>query len=221
MQRAVIIIFGWVFTASAIQAEDLKSIYDRALNNDPQIRESDAIRLATREARPQAWAALLPQITGSASKTESETAANGKFPQEIETSSGSGKFAVINFNSTSVSKPKIERWSLDLRQSVFSLQNWVGLQRASKQVAQAETDYHLAEQNLIQRVATSYFDVLAAKDTVDAQSSAFAAISRQLEQSEKRFEVGLIAITDVQEAKAARDSSAAAVIAAKRTLATK
>ncbi|MSR00650.1 MAG: type I secretion protein TolC [Gammaproteobacteria bacterium] len=221
MKRAVIVMLGWLCTASAIKAEDLKSIYDRALNNDPQIRESDATRLATREARPQAWAALLPQITGSASKTESETAATGKFPQEIETSSGSGKFAVINFNSTSVSKPKIERWSLDLRQSVFSLQNWVGLQRASKQVAQAETDYHLAEQNLIQRVATSYFDVLAAKDTVDAQSSAFAAISRQLEQSAKRFEVGLIAITDVQEAKAARDSSAAAVIAAKRTLATK
>ena len=52
------------------------------------------------------------------------------------------------------------------------------------------------------------------------RSSAFQAISRQLEQAEKRFEVGLIAITDVQEAKAARDSSAAAVIVAKRTLAT-
>ena len=61
---------------------------------------------------------------------------------------------------------------------------------------------------------------ISAKDNVDSQSSAFAAISRQLEQAEKRFEVGLIAITDVQEAKAARDSSAAAVIVAKRTLAT-
>jgi outer membrane protein len=73
---------------------------------------------------------------------------------------------------------------------------------------------------LITRVADAYFNVLAAKDNVDSQSSAFQAISRQLEQAEKRFEVGLIAITDVQEAKAARDSSAAAVIVAKRTLAT-
>ena len=60
---------------------------------------------------------------------------------------------------------------------------------------------------------------LAAQDTVEAQSSALEAISRQLEQADKRFEVGLIAITDVQEARAARDSAAAAVIAAKRALA--
>jgi outer membrane protein len=61
--------------------------------------------------------------------------------------------------------------------------------------------------------------VLAAQDNVDAQESAFESIARQLEQAEKRFEVGLIAITDVQEAKAARDSAAASLIAAKRQLA--
>jgi outer membrane protein len=72
---------------------------------------------------------------------------------------------------------------------------------------------------LILRVSEAYFNVLAAQDQVSAQNSALEAITRQLEQSEKRFEVGLIAITDVQEAKAARDSAAAAVIASKRQLA--
>jgi outer membrane protein len=95
----------------------------------------------------------------------------------------------------------------------------VALKRANRQVAQAEADFQSAEQQLILRVAESYFNVLAAQDTVEAQSSALEAISRQLEQADKRFEVGLIAITDVQEAKAARDSAAAAVIAAKRQLA--
>jgi outer membrane protein len=65
-----------------------------------------------------------------------------------------------------------------------------------------------------------YFDVLAAQDTVDAADAALEAFSRQLQQANKRFEVGLIAITDVQEAKAAHDQAAAAVIAAKRSLAT-
>jgi outer membrane protein len=87
-------------------------------------------------------------------------------------------------------------------------------------VAQAEADFQAAEQQLILRVAEAYFNVLAAQDTVAAQTSALEAISRQLEQAEKRFEVGLIAITDVQEARAARDSAAASVIAAKRQLAT-
>jgi outer membrane protein len=70
------------------------------------------------------------------------------------------------------------------------------------------------------RVSTRYFDVLAAQDNVLAQQASLDAISRQLEQAEKRFEVGLIAITDVQEARAARDTAAADLIASKRQLAT-
>jgi len=62
--------------------------------------------------------------------------------------------------------------------------------------------------------------VLAAEDTLSAAEATLQAFSRQLEQAEKRFEVGLIAITDVQESKAAFDSATAGVIAAKRALAT-
>ena len=74
-----------------------------------------------------------------------------------------------------------------------------------------------AQQDLALRVATRYFDVLAAQDNVQAQQASLDAISRQLEQADKRFEVGLIAITDVQEARAARDTAAADLIAAKRS----
>jgi len=70
------------------------------------------------------------------------------------------------------------------------------------------------------RVAERYFAVLAERDNLEAQTAALDATDRQLEQAEKRFDVGLIAITDVQEAKAARDTGSAAVIATKRSLAT-
>jgi outer membrane protein len=206
-----------LLTAASAQAEDLKSVYERALANDPQIREADALRRAAREARPQAWAAILPQISGSASKTRADTTSSGQFPQEQRLPTG--QTVVLNFLSSSTSEPETDRWSLDLRQSLISWDNWVAIKRASRQVAQAEADFQAADQQLIVRVAEAYFNVLAAQDTVDAQSSALEAISRQLEQAEKRFEVGLIAVTDVQEAKAARDSAAAAVIAAKRQLA--
>ncbi len=68
-------------------------------------------------------------------------------------------------------------------------------------------------------MAQRYFDVLAAQDDLDAQRGNLESVSRQLEQAEKRYQVGLIAITDVQEARAAHDSGAAAVIASKRQLA--
>jgi outer membrane protein len=69
------------------------------------------------------------------------------------------------------------------------------------------------------RVAQRYFDVLAAQDYLEAQQVALTSIQRQLDQAESRFQIGLIAITDVEEARAAHDSGAAAVIAAKRSLA--
>src|SRR4051812_49754929 len=58
---------GLTLFAGALQAADLLSVYERALQNDPQIREADANRLASRESKPQALAALLPQLgaTGS------------------------------------------------------------------------------------------------------------------------------------------------------------
>jgi outer membrane protein len=219
MKRALVLSLGMLITLSSAQAEDLKAVYERALANDPQIREADALRLAARESKPQALAALLPQVSGSASRSKADSSTTGQFPQEIEQPTGSGNRVVVNFISSSDSKPETDRWSLDLRQSLFSWTDWMSLKRADRQVAQAEADYAVAQQSLILRVSEAYFNVLAAQDQVDAQNSALEAISRQLEQAEKRFEVGLIAITDVQEAKAARDNAAAAVIASKRQLA--
>jgi outer membrane protein len=111
-------------------------------------------------------------------------------------------------------------WDVTLRQNIFRWQNWATLRRANAQTAQAEADYSAAQQDLILRTSEAYFNVLAAQDTLEAAVAAHVGIGRQLEQSDKRFEVGLIAVTDVQEAKAAFDSATAALIQAKRNLAT-
>ena len=70
------------------------------------------------------------------------------------------------------------------------------------------------------RVAQRYFDVLAAEDRLTSINADRRAIARRLEQARQRFEVGLIAITDVQESQAAYDKSVADEIGAKRSLAT-
>ena len=70
------------------------------------------------------------------------------------------------------------------------------------------------------RVVTRYFDVLAAEDRLTSINADRRAIARQLEQARQRFEVGLIAITDVQESQAAYDQAVASEIQAKRELAT-
>jgi len=199
-------------------AADLIDVYQRALQNDPQIREADANRLASRESKPQAIASLLPQLS-----------ANGSYTRQKQDFS---RTTLINSEPSDPLSPLVPRalvtdanvnariYEIDLRQTIFRWDQWSLLKRADAQVAQAEADYQAAQQNLIQRTAQRYFDVLAAQDTVDASEATLEAFSRQLEQADKRFEVGLIAITDVQEARAAHDQAAAAVIAAKRSLAT-
>ena len=218
MKRAIgVALLLWLAATSA-GAADLLSVYQDALANDPTIRQADAIRKATREAKPQAWGSLLPQINGTASYTKGRTESFQSTP--LQDPITGNPIAGALGSSTTVLHPKDTRWNIELRQNVFSWTFWATLRAADNTVAQAEADYRTAQQNLLQRVAARYFAVLSAQDALEAQQVALEAFNRQLDQSNKRFEVGLIAITDVQETKAARDQGTAGVIQAKRALAT-
>ena len=210
MNRASGLALVWLAFAGAASAKDLVGVFEDALRNDPVIRQADANRLAAREARPQAWSALLPQLNATAGVSRDH---NAGFQDQIFAPPVVQRFQIATDTTT-------KQWALNLRQNVFSWANWMSLRAAGGEVAQAEATYQAAEQQLILRVAQAYFTVLSAEDSLDANQASLEAIARQLDQANKRFEVGLIAITDVQEAKAARDTAAAAVIAAKRTLAT-
>lgn len=198
-----------------VHADDLMAIYERALRSDPSIREAEANRLATLESKPQAISALLPQLSAGGSYGYAESDGTNIIPT-INQSTGDTVDAANLFDQNSTTL----RWNIDLRQSVFNWDRWVTLKTADKQVAQAEAEYRAAEQDLMVRVATAYFDVLAAQDTLASEQAAKEAIARQLEQANKRFEVGLIAITDVQEAQSGYDQATATEILAKRNLAT-
>jgi len=207
-----------VLAARGPDTLDLMQVYQLALQNDPQIREADATRLATREAKPQAWAALLPQVNATAGYTKSDNANSQVTLVQRDSSNPSSPLDARMITREQDTTTK--QYNVELRQTLFRWDQWVALKRADSRVAQAEADFGAASQDLMQRTAQRYFDVLAAKDTVDAADASLQAFARQLEQADKRFEVGLIAITDVQEARAARDQAAAAVIAAKRSLST-
>lgn len=200
--------------AAPVHGADLLSVYDQALVNDPQIREAEATRRAVHESKPQALGALLPQVNGTASRSRNWS--NGDSFSQF---SFSGSPTPVTSDTSGSSINNNDQWGLSIRQSVFSWANWVNLRMASHEVAQSESDYLSALQSLAQRVAQQYFTVLQAQDTVEANEAARDAVALQLQQAERRFEVGLIAITDVQETRAERDNAAAAVIAAKRTLA--
>src|SRR5882757_428696 len=216
MKRLLTLLALCVSAASA-PAADLLAVYQRALQNDPQLREAEAIRLAALETKPQALAALLPQIAGSGLVTREHDTGQSTITQPLTSPPGPVLLQTYPFDGRIATTT--HKYGVDLKQNLFRWENWVALKRADAQVAQAEADYQAAQQDLMARVAQRYFDVLAAQDDLEAQQVALTSIQRQLDQAESRFQIGLIAITDVEEARAAHDSGAAAVIAAKRTLA--
>jgi outer membrane protein len=203
--------------ANQVPAADLLAVYQRALQNDPQLREAEATRLAALEAKPQALSALLPQLSGSGVVTRERDTGSSNTTESVSAPGTPTQLESFPFDGRV--DTTTHRYGVDLKQNIFRWENWVALQRADAQVAQAEADYQAAQQDLIERVAQRYFDVLGAQDDLEAQQVALTSIQRQLDQAESRFQIGLIAVTDVEEARAAHDSGAAAVIAAKRTLA--
>jgi outer membrane protein len=233
MKRLLLALSLGLCAASAVAA-DLLAVYQRALQNDPQLREAEANRLAALEAKPQALSALLPQLTGNGTISRERDSGSQNLTEVVTlptcaagANPGSGTCVPAGTpNNLFESFPfsgdiatTTHKYTLDLRQSLFRWENWVALRRADSQVAQAEADYQAAKQDLMERVAQRYFDVLGAQDDVDAQEVALMSVTRQLEQAEARFQIGLIAVTDVEEARASHDTTAAAVIANKRTLA--
>lgn len=189
------------FACSNAVAVDLFEIYQMAESGDPVYRQAVAAYEAALEAKPQARALLLPTLSLNAN-----TATNN---QDISTATGSSP-GDISFNS--------HGYSLDISQPVFHYDRYLSLQQADLQIQQARAEVDASLQDLIIRVAERYFDALAAIDNLDFVRAEKTSLGRQLEQAKQRFEVGLIAITDVQEAQAGYDQSVANEILAENLI---
>ena len=200
-----------VVAGPAFSQASLLDVYQRALMNDPVVREAEATYLATAETKPQRRAALLPGLTAQANVGNQFSDSVGGFDLGGGVSSGDDR---------NISDSDSDGWSLGLRQTLFNWSTFQQFKQGDKIVAQAETVYEAAKQDLLIRVAERYFNVLAAQDNLASAVAAREAIARQLEQAERRFEVGLIAITDVQQSQAGYDDSVAAEIEAQRQLST-
>lgn len=187
-----------------VQAEDLLQIYDLAVRSDPALREAEQNFYATREVKPQAKALLLPNfgISGSAEynnlESRGSTQTQGSFTRND------------SFDRTNLSAV--------VSQSVYDRGDWMRLSQSDDTIAQAEAQYQNAQIDLMVRTTDAYFGVLEASDLVRVGKALVAADERQLEQSKQRFEVGLVAITDVNDNQAAFDRSRANLITSENDL---
>ena len=186
----------WMPTSWAL---DLVQAYDLAKENDPTIASATAQYQAMSEKSPQALSYLLPNVSLSAAANRSYT----------DVSSPAGSYD--RYHSQ-------KNWSLSLSQPLINIQSWVNYDQSKLIELQAETQLFDAKQNLILRVAQSYFDVVLAEQTLDLTRQQKAAISEQLAAAKARFEVGASTIPDAKEAQASFDNIVAQEIRAEADL---
>lgn len=175
--------------AGHVSAANLNEIYQLSLNNDAELAAAKAKRDSGNYNVDLARAALLPQVTLGADQASTE----------VESDAGDSNFDTFSYNAT-------------ITQTLFNLNSWYNYQAASAGGNASELEYMLSEQQLILRSAEAYFNVLRAKENLETAQAEEKAVKRQLEQTQQRFEVGLIAITEVHEAEASYDLSYANLI---------
>ncbi len=198
--------------ASLAHADDLIQIYGEARASDPQLAGAEATNLATSENVDQARSALLPQIGASLSYSQSHGSIGGA--QFVPLADGTETLINITRSSENYNRTL----SGDLNQSILDLSKWTALKSARATAKSGDATYEAAQQDLLIRVAGSYFNVLTAEDALRFAQANEQALNRQMEQAQQRFDVGLSAITDVNDAKAQHDTAVANVITAQNTL---
>ncbi|KAF0284973.1 type I secretion protein TolC [Spiribacter sp. SSL99] len=170
----------FVAVPNLANAESLTSIYEQARTSDPQFQQAIADRNAREELLPQAQAGLKLDVALSSTY------------DAIDNRETDDQFQQLTYG-------------VSLTQPLYRYSQSQAVDRADAQVSQARAEFDFARQELILRVAERYFAVLDAREALDAAEANLDAIRRQLDQAEQRFEVGVIARTDVEEARARAD----------------
>ena len=182
-------------------ANSLQDIYKLALQNDAQLKADKASYDAGKESDNIALANLLPQINADYNYNDGKSDITNNFTNQL-------------YKNTN----KTKGWEASLTQPLFDMSAWYTYKQGQKVSAQAEAQFGADQQSLIVRVAQAYFNVLRSVDKLEASLAEEDALTHQLDQTKQRFDVGLIAITEVHEAQAAFDSATAATLEARGSL---
>jgi outer membrane protein len=186
-----------------VVAADLTQAFLLARESDPRFRGARFDFEAATFAEPQARAALLP--TASLELIEQRTRQNILDSRNPVFASGSSSFPT-------------EGRTLNVTLPIYRLSAWRGYWQSKVKVQQAAATFSAAEQDLIVRVSTAYFGVLAARDVLEFAEAELKAIAQQLELIQQRFKSGLVAIVELHDTRARHATKEAEVVAARNDL---
>jgi outer membrane protein len=198
---------AFAVAAAPTLALDLMGAYAKAQVHDPTFAAAHAEVLAGREKAVQGRSLLLPQVqlTASATHLKDRSSSNSLPPQlqDVVRPNGSGTLHEV---------------AIEAKQPLWAARSRAEKQQLEQQTALAEVKYRDAQQELIQRVAQTYFNVLLAEENLRVARAEKAAVTQQRDRAQARFEVGRGRITELQESQARLDGVLTRELHAESTL---
>lgn len=191
LRRAIITGFALFLSSPAIFAEDLLSVYQQAVQTDPQLAEARANLQAAEQDKPLARSAYLPHLGLGASVG-------------FNTGSFSG-FAGLDISKAYLSNS----YSVSLTQAVFNGPALSAIKQAGSQIQAAAMGLAYTEQDLALRVAKAYFAVLEAEAQEAIAKKQTNLLDSIYKQTEAQLQIGTGDIISVREARARLDSAKA------------
>ncbi len=189
------LVFMLTALASSVNAANLVDVANAAWSYDGTWRAARMNWNADQELLVQGRAALFPSVNASYGVYDND--------REIKD---------LNFDESYDS----EMTTVTLAQPLFRVDAWYGYKEAKSSTDIAHANFEQARQDFVLRVAQGYFGVLRAWDNWVSAKAEEKAIGRQLEQTQERFDVGLVPATDVEEAQATYDLTQVNLIVARQ-----
>lgn len=194
MKKIIPLLIG-LFLSQSASAENLLQVYQQARTTNPELKSAYAEKEKAYAAISGSRASLLPQLGLNASYNLTH-----------------------GYRDADDSNSKNGNLGLSLSQTLFNYSSWKTLDITKKQASVQDIAYEAQEQTLILNTAVAYFNVLNALDTLSYIDAQKKAIYRQYDQTNQKYKVGLVAITDVQNAKADYDQTVADQVVALNNL---
>jgi outer membrane protein len=214
MLRCSIGLIAMVLAAKLAAANDLIALYELALTRDASLTAAGFQRDAAIEARPQALAQWLPQVSAGASATRERAG----FDLGPSTGSRAADCALNAAAGMQHCYGTVHSLGISLSQTLWSFEAFSQLKEANFQAAAAEAGFRSAQQNLLLRVAQAYFAILSAADQLAANRGERDAFATMLNQAKTREQTGVGPRSDVEQAQAFYDATEQSVIDAQNTL---
>jgi outer membrane protein len=186
------------FAARGAAANDLLQLYHLAQSHDATLQAALAQRDAAIEAKPQALALLLPQVSANASAERLRIGEQLLAPQTAAGTTVTG-CQVAAGAANEVCFGDAHGYGLSLSQTLWSFQSFSQLREASATAAAAEATLLAAQQSLLLRVAQAYFGILGARQARIRQQTGVGARSDS-EQAQAYYDATEQPVIDAQNA---------------------